>query len=286
MVFLLVETEVYNSKKADDSLTVKINEALSVRVYSDNKPCCLETAMLQKGLVLIYNDKELIEEGIGFGVPVVKYADKTLFSSTAKIITSNDPRVFEKHYALDTVSTKRFYKTHVNDAFYEAIHKLFEKAYLGHQTMQPLNNKIMELRELLKIKTEFHKIKPRGTVKIRYTLLDDTVEVFVDFSSLNLTDCTELLVLNEQGANTFTNYKDTDGLLLLNGRIGAWDAVSAKRATLTTAAGNLAFFLEPVAFAKLFRGWEKTKNRFSWAGLSYSIEPSRKCFDYKIGFNC
>lgn len=282
MVFLLVEIKPFELNNIADCLTVRLNDSLSVRVYRDNKPHCLETALLQKGLVLIHKDKELIEEGIGFGVPVIKYQDKTLFSGNAQIFTGTDPQSFEKHYLLDTVSTKSFYKTHVNDNFYEAIHKLFEKGYLGHQTMQPINNKIMELREILKIKTEFRQVKPRGIVKIKYSLLGDRVGVSADFSSLPLEGCMEILLLNEQGANSFSYYKDTDGLRLVGSRIGAWDLVSAKRASLASTVGNLAFSLEPKASARLFRGWEKTRNRFSWAGLSYSMPPSTKAFDYLI----
>ncbi len=282
MVFLLVEIKPFELNNQADCLTLRLNDSLSVRVYQDNKPHCLETAVLQKGLVLIHKDKELIEEGIGFGVPVIKYHDKTLFSGNAQIFTGTDPKSFEKHYLLDTVSTKSFYKTHVNDNFYDAIHKLFEKGYLGHQTMQPINNKIMELREILKIKTEFRQVKPRGVVKIKYSLLGDSVGVSADFSSLPNEGCMEFLLLNEQGANSFNYYKDTDGLQLVGSRIGAWDLVFAKRAYLTNMVGNLAFSLEPKASARLFRGWEKTRNRFSWAGLSYSMSPSTRTFDYLI----
>lgn len=283
MVSLLVETKTVDSQGC---LTYPVNDVLSVRLYSDNKPVCLETAALQKGLVLVYKGKEVIEEGIGFGVPVIKYQDKTVFSGTAQILQGKSLGSFEKHFWLDTVSTKRFYKTPVNDTFYEAIHKLFEKAYLGHQTMQPINNKIMELREILKIKTEFRQIKPRGVVKVRYDLTDKAVNVSADYSGVNVQAATEILSLNEQGASCFPCYKDADGVRLFGCRIGAWDMVKAETATLISADDSLAFSLEPKVSARLFRGWEQTKNRFSWAGLSYSLPPNVSGFDYRISLVC
>jgi hypothetical protein len=287
VVFLLVETKVYaTDDSAKNCLTFPVNEVLSVRLYRDNKPNCLETSLLQKGLVLVYKGKELIEEGMGFGVPVVKFQDKTLFSSNAQIIWGKDSSVFEKHFLIDTISTKQFCNAHVNDNFYEVIHKMFEKGYLGHQTLQPVNNKIMELRSLLKIKTHFKQVKPRGTVKIKYAVKDVAIEISADFSGLNRDGALEFLLLNEQGASSFGCYKDTDGLRLADSRIGAWDLVSAKKAVLTNRSGNLGFSLEPKVSTMLFRGWEKTRNRFSWAGLSYSLPPSRNSFYYYIELNC
>ncbi len=273
MVSLLVEP---------DCMTLPLNGQLSVRLYRSNKPHCLETAMLQKGLILVNGGTELIEEGMGFGVPVVKYADKTLFSSRAQ--TKISQGYLEKYFLLDVISRKRFHKICVNDDLYELVHKLFEKAYLGHNNLQPVNNKIMELREILKIKTEFEKIAPRGVVKVKYACKPKAFEVSVDFSGLNLDGCREILVLNEQGA-CFGHYSDSDGLQLTGGRIGAWGMVEAEQATLNNASCQVGFSLERKPSARLVRGWEQTKNRFSWAGLSYSLPPSRSSFNYIIHLN-
>jgi hypothetical protein len=268
-------------------ITVPMNENLSLRLYRDNRPNCLETASLQKGLVLVYKGKELIEEGIGFGVPIIKNRDKTFFSSKAqvKVLKEGEWYGLEKRFLLDTVSRKRFYKVYVNDNFYKIIHKLFEKAYLGHNNLLSVNNKLMELRETLKIKTDFEQVTPKGVVTVKYTCKENAIEITVDFSSLRLKECLELLVLNEQGANNFGYYSDANGLRLVGSKIGAWDRVNAKHATLTNANGSIAFSLVNIGSAGLFRGWEKTRNRFSWAGLSYSIHPSASLFDYNVRLN-
>ncbi len=60
-----------------DSWTTGIDRDIGGRIYSDTRPHNLDDAPLQKGLILLLEEKELIEEGIGFGAPVVDYADRT-----------------------------------------------------------------------------------------------------------------------------------------------------------------------------------------------------------------
>jgi hypothetical protein len=269
--------------ETNEAVTLPVCKNLSLRLYRSNQPCCLETSALQKGLVLVYNGRELIEEGIGFGVPVIKYRDKTLFSSSAEIQASaQTPFTVEKRFLMDTVSKKRFFKAYVNDGLYDFVHKVFEKAYLGHNRLYTVNNKLMELREVLRIKTEFLRVKSRGAITVKYALIENIVQVTVDFTDMEPDGCLELLMLNEQGAKNFQRYIDTDGLRLNRREIGAWDMVHAKRATLSSADGGLGFSLETIGAAGLFRGWECTKNRFAWAGLSYSIKPKTEFFYYKI----
>jgi hypothetical protein len=50
----------------------------------------------------------LIEEGIGFEVPVVKYEDKTYFSTSAEVLIQKNYSAYrvKKTYILDSVSKK------------------------------------------------------------------------------------------------------------------------------------------------------------------------------------
>ncbi len=61
---------------------------------------------------------------------------------------------------------------------------------------------------------------------------------------------------------------------------GIW--CHAKSATLSSAIAGLAFSLEKGCLQGLFRGWERTKKPFFLAGISYSIEPKTKYFEYAI----
>src|SRR4030066_389263 len=49
---------------------------------------CYPTSRLQKGLILISNGQELAEEGVGFGVPVLKLGVKTIFPGGIELACS------------------------------------------------------------------------------------------------------------------------------------------------------------------------------------------------------
>jgi len=46
---------------------------------NENYPSC----RIQKGLILVHDNKDLSEEGVGFGVPVLKFGQKTIFPGYA-----------------------------------------------------------------------------------------------------------------------------------------------------------------------------------------------------------
>ena len=277
-----------NSMDSDGPLTIHLTDRLSVRLYKDCRPNCLETGGLQKGLVLLLNGTELIEEGVGFGLPIVKYDDKTFFSSKAdlSIQKTSSGYMLTKAYTLDTVSLKKFGQaTYIDDDLYSPLRKTFQTLYLKHKKLTPLFNKLMELRELANIKTEFVTVKPRGFVTVKYCCQPTVINVEADFSKVELNKCREVLVLNEQGSRFFQKYVDSNGLNLLGNKIGAWETVTADQASLQSTKGQISFCLQNTRGTTLLRGWERTRNRFSWAGLSYSMRPNNGTFNYSIGLN-
>ena len=269
-------------------VTISLNDRLSVRLYGDSRPHCMETAALQKGLVLMFDNEELIEEGIGFGVPVVKYEDKTYFSSSSEVSVQKDHLVYrvKKTFILDTISKKLWRKSYIDDEFYSLWHERFAKLYLSHWALSSLLNKLMELRQFAKVETQFLKVKSRGAVTVKYEIQPSVINVSVDFSDLMLGDCQEILMLNEQGSTIFGDYADADGLKLIRNKIGAWATVNAAGASLLNTRKQLFFSLLKTRGATLFKGYEKTRNRFSWAGLSYSLQPNNETFNYSIILGC
>ncbi len=274
-----------NSLDSTGMFTQKLTDRLSVRLYEDCRPNILETGVLQKGLVLLLDEDELIEEGMGFGVPVVKYEDKTFFSSKAEVLIKENgyDSILTKVFTLDTVSLKKFGSaTYIDDALYSSLRKTFQSLYLKHKKLTPLFNKVMEFRDLANIKTEFIKVKPRGKVTITYHYQPTSIDIGADFSKIVLDKCSEVLVLNEQGSSFFRKYVDSNGLRFLDHKIGAWETVTADQASLQESRGQVSFCLGNSGGVRLFRGWEHTRKRFSWAGLSYSMRPNNETFNYSI----
>jgi hypothetical protein len=91
-----------------------------------------------------------------------------------------------------------------------------------------------------------------------------------------------LFILNEQSANFFRKYKDSNNLTLKNDEIGAWDYVNANWAFLTDLNNRVGYKLWRNKKSILRRGRETMKNRLDWAGLDYQIKPNTKIFKYRI----
>jgi hypothetical protein len=274
------------------SATHGINHNIRVMLYSvfyrDCRPRCLETRALQKGLVLLWNGHELIEEGVGFGVPVVKYTDKTFFSGNAQVsIQKNGSEwTLTKAFALDMVSIKKFGNaSYIDDKAYSIVRKKFQMLYLKHRNLNSLFNKIMEMRELLNIKTEFLTVKPRGTIVVTYRCQPKGITIHADFTRIKQNGCQEVLLLNEQGSSYFQKYADSRGEILVGNKIGPWDKIDAEEASLQSSQGYLKFSLQKFDGAQLFRGYERTRKRFSWVGLSYTVPPCRRVFEYSVALS-
>ena len=85
----------------------------TLRLHSDARPHVGKIAGLQKGLVWVAGRRALVEEGYGFGCPIVEIEGRAHVSRQASIEAVSLPggtRLI-KHYELDTVDTPiRFLK--------------------------------------------------------------------------------------------------------------------------------------------------------------------------------
>ena len=269
-----------------EPFTLKLSERTELRIYPDTRPRCLEISALHKGLIIVYAGYERVEEGAGFGVPIIKY-HKTYFPSSAQCFIKKNRNSYAivKTFEMDAVAKKKVgKKTYLDDSLYRFFRKQFERVYLSKNStaLGFFLNKLMEFRKYAGVETEFVKVKSKGKVQVKYEILDRGIHVEVDFANLEMPGCREILLLNEQGASFFTKYSDSNDQSLSEQQICGWKLVAAKNASLSNQAETLKFTLTNQKPALLFRGREKTKNRFCWVGLSYSLSPPQTRFNYEI----
>jgi hypothetical protein len=139
----------------------------------------------------------------------------------------------------------------------------------------------MRLRKSFGVETHFVKVSPRGKVTVRYHCYSDHIKVLTDFSDIDVTDCKEILILNEQGATFFRKFRNGKSYLL-DKKIGAWTKVDAEVAEFSDIENHISFSIEKKDNAIMCCGWEQVKDRFSWAGITFSLSPKTLVFDYTI----
>lgn len=267
-----------------DSWTTGIDRDIGVRIYSDTRPHNLDGAPLQKGLILLLEEKELIEEGMGFGAPVVDYADRTFFSSDAQTVVSDEgqEKIVMKTFKLNSVLRKQLSSgPYIESVLYNPIARRLIDRYRGGG-MEPQFKFIMSLINMLNIHTRFQKTKARGDIILTYRIRHRTINIEVNLTGLHRNGCRNIIILNEQGSAFFTRYQDGSGLILRDNQIGPWEKIRAPHASFSDTDGNLMFELENSGDAELFRGREMVRGRLAWAGLDYILDPSTDRFWYSI----
>lgn len=245
------------------------------------------TDRLQKGWLLTYRNEVLTEEGAGFGMPMVKYGLLTVFPGEAQVATRASGNVTEirVNYLLNLVerlSVRRQSSIKI-PAFYQT-RELFSTLH-RHSTRlrRSLNVLFAVTRSVLKLQTTFEPVKPVGSIVVSYLFrhLERCVTVIVELDSFERARCTQIIVVNEQGA-CFDHYQDSSGTALSGETIGSWDEVQASQASLSDVRHHIAFGVEEVAEARLFRGREQKAKRLAWGGLNYVMAPSVQRFAYEI----
>jgi hypothetical protein len=82
-----------------------LDSGLAVHVYADTRPHVGKITPLQKGLVLVQDGQELIEEGYGFGTPIVVQAGRSYLAQHADVSASPDGREIVKRFRVDLEDT-------------------------------------------------------------------------------------------------------------------------------------------------------------------------------------
>ncbi|MDQ1279089.1 MAG: hypothetical protein QG670_349 [Thermoproteota archaeon] len=274
------EFELYSEPYA-----TSLGLGLSLRVYPDSRPHNLKIATLQKGLILVLDGQELIEEGSGFGVPVAVFPDRTYFSSIAQVFIRElgDEKIIVKRFIMDVYS-KRDWKINdiINNPFYKSVSSFFEETYRRYPNTRRIIFSLMKMKNKVGVKTDFIKSTPRGEVTIKFKIRQNFIDVEANLTKLDKTGLKRLVILNEQGSTFFRRLIDSNGTNLIDGRIGAWDIVIADLACFSDYDNTLDFCLRRLPKSRLFTGREYLKESLAWAGMEYEVEPNLDKYSYRI----
>jgi hypothetical protein len=208
----------------------------TLRLYSDRRPHVGKISGLQKGLVWLRKGRLLVEEGYGFGTPIVEYEGQAYLARHAEIGRSAIPGGVRlvKRYQMDTIDTPiRF------------------------------------------LRRKYRPVPSIGAITFRYEVRPGgAIDVWVDFSDLEVS-WTRVYLMNEQGARRFTRYDDARGTHLEGDEVGIWESVAefAGRACWSSAETALRFCVEPLGEgtqppAVVYYGRERY-NQYNWRGIYY-----------------
>jgi hypothetical protein len=248
----------------------------------------MKTAQLQKGLILLYRGTEVIGEGTGFGVPIVKYFDETIFSGSSSLTVRTRGTIVEirKKFIMDLVTRNTIRNCKLENpkirTLLDYISTIYKRQYQSHVNFAQY---VLLTRSLLfkfGIKSTFIEGPSKGTIVVTYVVDRNRILVKVDLRSLERYNLDKIFVLNEQGAHFFRTYSDSENLKLNNEAIGAWNDVTSQTAKITNDQDKIGFSLKKIEGTKLRRGRELIKDSLDWIGLDYELGAEYSQFEYEI----
>lgn len=264
---------------------IPITQRVSLKITEDSYHSRdYPTARLKKGIVLVSDGQELAEEGVDFGVPILKQGLRTVFPGDVKLV-AREMETVDEISALFTLNLEeritRLGKSSVGN---KQLYILKNYLAMLIRTYPSLRNTLMAisdgLRTGFKLETTYQDAGLHAQVKMIYIVDSEANLVTIDVDTTELVDkgITEIIVMNEQGARAFDKYHDSDGITLRGGEIGCWDEVTAEEASFISDGHHLAFTLGQVGDTMLYRGRELVGSRLAWSGFGYSFSPEIQRF--------
>jgi hypothetical protein len=246
------------------------------------------TGELQRGLVLLDHGRDLSEEGVGFGVPVLKRGVRTVFPGALELteVAEGPDWQVTATYHLDLVD--RLIATGGGVVRPRLVYAARDSLAAVHRRVpglrRPLTATSNAVRRRLGWRTTFVRAGLVATVPVTYTVRggEDVVTVAADLTGVPPDAVTEVVLMNELGAGHFDRYEDSSGARLTGAEIGSWDAVEAATASFVSSRRRLAFTLRRVPGARLLRGREAEADRLAWAGFGYVVRPGTPGLTYDV----
>src|SRR3990172_9832184 len=135
---------------------------------------------IQKGPVLFHGNKDLSEEGVGFGVPILKFGQKTIFpgSGCIKVKKYADRADVKIDYDFNLVETIEVRGRRIES---RTICKIKEYLSWLHRKYPFLRGLLTQgsivLRRAFDIETKFEKIASAGLAGVEYNIGTDGIHI-------------------------------------------------------------------------------------------------------------
>ena len=245
------------------------------------------TTRLQKGLLLSDGREKLAEEGVGFGVPVLKRGLQTIFPGDVELAGRREGPRWEVHAVFTMDLVERLARPGGASLRSGALYAAKDSLAALHRRVPPLRGPLSAasttLRRIFGWVTTYEQAEVCARLKVTYSIDGEhgKIRVAVDLTGLPA-DVTEVVVMNELGGRHFERYTDVDGMDLSGDEIGTWDEVTAAEAGFVSSANRVAFSLGQVEGARLSRGRELIGARLAWSGFGYSLPPTLSAFAYDV----
>ena len=201
-----------------------------------------KTAPLAKGVTLTLAGVTAAGEGMGFGVPIVRYPDGWIFPSTSETVDLSSGGVarWRRIYVLDEVGGN---------------------AVPGGGGF------------------DFAPTAARGRVEVTYAVAGDSIDITVRPLELQ-PGYEQVAILNEE-SGAFNDFADATRTLI-GSRFGSWVPVAGDWARLRAGSLGVEWSLPAIPGAQLYAGREVSSPSFDWAGLDYVFDGRFSGASYRI----
>ena len=240
-----------------------------------------KTKGMAKGLTLCHQHEVFAGECAGFGLPVIKSDNLTLFPSlcSSQLIS---PETFEIVYHLNLMDTWQISGIAAPSYFRNVMEKLVG-FYMKRPLCQPIGLKIRNaFFKLFQIRSTMKPGKSYGYCRVRYTAEADCLKISVNGQSLR--HLGELILLNEVPGSCFSRLKSAKGLREGHDFL-PWQECSIETA-IENPALQIGYYLSfpgddhPQCF-QIAAGKEVGRD-LNWAGLAITTEQA--VFTYHVHF--
>jgi hypothetical protein len=245
------------------------------------------TDCVGKGLTLEANGTDLAEEGVGFGVPIIKQGLQAVFPGPARVVLRDPGRQYlqveylmhlRERLALRGSSVLQSRPANFLKEIGGVLHRAYPRVRGGLNAVSRL------ARNAFGIRSVFEPGPCVGAVRLEYQFdpAGHEVRMTMDASGVLGPHLSEVILMNEQGANHFDLYSDADGCRLCGPDIGTWVPVTAAEARLSDPAHCVSFSVQKEPGCRLYRGRELAPGRLAWAGFAYRVPPGTRVFSCSV----